>query len=59
MTTQAETSSEDFNAFPLTATDRQILAMKDEDYHLTEWDELRQIICKDKGYLHLSPCFVF
>lgn len=35
----------DFNAFPLTAIDRQILAMTDEEYHLTEWDELKEIIC--------------
>lgn len=35
----------DFNAFPLTAMDKQILAMTDEEYHLTEWDELREIIC--------------
>lgn len=33
------------NAFPLTAIDRQILAMKDEDFHCLEWKELREIIC--------------
>ena len=32
------------NAFPLTEIDRQILAMKDEDFHLIKWQELKEII---------------
>ncbi|KAM3416382.1 hypothetical protein BST61_g7980 [Cercospora zeina] len=30
--------------FPLTAIDREILATKDEDYHLTTWEDLKHII---------------
>lgn len=30
--------------FPLTAIDREILATKDEDYHLTTWEDLERII---------------
>lgn len=30
--------------FPLTAIDRQVLATKDEDFHLNTWDDLRKII---------------
>lgn len=32
------------NAFPLTAIDREILAMKDEDFSLVTWEELKEII---------------
>lgn len=42
---EEEKADVSFNAFPLTSIDRQILAMKDEDFHLTQWDELREIIC--------------
>ena len=31
-------------AFPLTAIDREILAMKDEDFALVTWEELKDII---------------
>jgi len=31
-------------AFPLTAIDREILAMKDEDFALVTWVELKEII---------------
>ena len=31
-------------AFPLTAIDREILAMKDEDFALVTWEELKEII---------------
>lgn len=31
-------------ALPLTAIDRQILAMKDEDYHRHTWEDLKEII---------------
>ena len=31
-------------AFPLTAIDREILAMKDEDFSLVTWEELKEII---------------
>lgn len=29
---------------PLTAVDREILSMKDEDYHRHTWDDLKEII---------------
>jgi hypothetical protein len=32
------------HAFPLTAIDREILAMKDEDFALVTWGELKEII---------------
>jgi hypothetical protein len=32
------------HAFPLTAIDREILAMKDEDFALVTWEELKEII---------------
>lgn len=32
------------NAFPLTAIDREILAMKDEDFSLVTWEDLKEII---------------
>ena len=32
------------HAFPLTAIDREILAMKDEDFSLVTWEELKEII---------------
>lgn len=41
-----EGSAVNFDAFPLTDIDRQILSMRDEDYHLTQWDELTEIICE-------------
>jgi hypothetical protein len=31
-------------AFPLTAIDREILAMKDEDFALVTWEDLKEII---------------
>jgi hypothetical protein len=31
-------------AFPLTAIDREILAMKDEDFDLVTWEQLKEII---------------
>jgi hypothetical protein len=37
--------------FPLTAVDRAVLAMKDEDFHAHSWPELKQII----GMLVLQP----
>lgn len=33
-------------ALPLTAMDREILAMKDEDYHRHTWEDLEEIICR-------------
>jgi hypothetical protein len=30
--------------FPLTAIDRELLAMKDEDFHRITWDDLKDII---------------
>jgi hypothetical protein len=36
--------SSDTNAFPLTAIDREILAMRDEDFSLVTWAELKEII---------------
>ena len=30
--------------FPLTAIDRELLAMKDEDFHRITWDDVKQII---------------
>jgi hypothetical protein len=32
------------HAFPLTAIDREILAMKDEDFALVTWEQLKEII---------------
>lgn len=40
--------------FPLTSIDREILATKDEDYHRTTWDDLKQIIGTDFSVLHVS-----
>jgi len=34
--------------FPLTAIDRQVLATKDEDFHLYIWDDLRKIVGMSK-----------
>lgn len=31
-------------ALPLTAIDREILGMKDEDYHRHTWEDLKEII---------------
>jgi len=36
-------------AFPLTAIDREILAMKDEDFALVTWEELKEIIGKSSS----------
>ncbi|KAH0371006.1 hypothetical protein KCU65_g2176, partial [Aureobasidium melanogenum] len=36
------------NAFPLTAIDREILAMKDEDFSLVTWEELKEIIAANR-----------
>ena len=30
--------------FPLTDVDKWVLSQKDEDFHLHDWDELREII---------------
>lgn len=40
------------HAFPLTAIDREILAMKDEDFSLVTWEELKEII----GILFVESC---
>lgn len=37
--------SQNFNAFPLTALDKHILSMKDEDYQPIQWSELSHVIC--------------
>ena len=34
--------------FQLTERDRQVLALKDEDFKLLTWTELREIIRKDE-----------
>lgn len=39
------TDTTDLGAFPLTAIDREIIAMNDEDFPLVKWDELTEIIC--------------
>jgi len=36
------------NAFPLTAIDRQILSMTDEEFHLVTWSELQDIISANR-----------
>lgn len=36
---------DNFDAFPLTAMDKKILSMTDEEYPLTSWSELSDIIC--------------
>ncbi|KAK6005050.1 hypothetical protein QM012_007829 [Aureobasidium pullulans] len=36
------------HAFPLTAIDREILAMKDEDFSLVTWEELKEIIAANR-----------
>lgn len=46
---------ERFNAFPLTDIDRQILSMTDEEYHLTQWDELSEIICISYFFTSFPP----
>jgi hypothetical protein len=35
---------EDDSPFPLTNTDRWVLSQTDEEFHLHDWDELRDII---------------
>jgi hypothetical protein len=35
---------DDASPFPLTAVDRSVLAMTDEDFHPHTWNELKQII---------------
>ena len=35
--------------FHLTDKDREILAMRDEDYELQTWDELKELICTSKA----------
>ena len=37
--------------FPLTDVDKWVLSQKDEDFHLHDWHELREII----GELKISP----
>lgn len=44
----------EFEAFPLSDLDRQILSMKDEDFHVTQWHELRDIVCISL-LIHLFP----
>lgn len=34
----------DNTSLPLTALERQILSMKDEDYHYHTWEDLKEII---------------
>ncbi|KAI4721358.1 hypothetical protein E4T48_02452 [Aureobasidium sp. EXF-10727] len=36
------------HAFPLTAIDREILAMKDEDFSLVTWEDLKEIIAANR-----------
>jgi ribosomal protein L27 len=35
----------DETTFSLTDRDREILSMRDEDYKLQTWDDLKEIIC--------------
>jgi hypothetical protein len=39
--------------FPLTAIDRGLLAMKDEDFHMITWDDLRHIIGRHIPLIYL------
>ncbi|THW70204.1 hypothetical protein D6D25_00632 [Aureobasidium pullulans] len=42
------TDTTDLGAFPLTAIDREIIAMNDEDFPLVKWDELTEIISANR-----------
>lgn len=41
-------------AFNLTPLDRQLLAMKDEDFIAHSWDELRDIIGESEMFLYFK-----
>ena len=43
--TETQETLQNFDAFPLTALDRKILSMTDDEFKSTDWDELKQIIC--------------
>ena len=47
MATEGEVAGEQAPppVFHLTDKDKEILAMRDEDYELQTWDELRELIC--------------
>jgi hypothetical protein len=45
MANQGEKTEVETPVFHLTDRDKEILSMRDEDYHFQTWDELKIIIC--------------
>ncbi len=41
--------------FPLTEVDRWVLSQTDEEFHLHNWEELKEIIGKETSRQYCSP----
>ncbi len=43
--------------FPLTDVDRWVLSQTDEEFHLHDWEELKEIIGKEDSLIHTTVFF--